>query len=185
MRYPLVLLFTTLLIGCPDGGYHPNYANATNYVVTKQQGVRTLGNVLVVVQPKDKTDALLTLIDQQVTTLDICLMGLGRPKVQRDWCGVLIPPDWYVSSCSNEQLVPSRVDPKLCEAKGLKIPEQCWWVTRPSVLCLCPCNFRAIIQDNYWIVTTPNLKLFKAELLRLVTGVSNVWTDEKLRMCLP
>jgi len=179
-----VILFTALLIGCPNGGYHPNYVNATDCKVEKSQGVRTPGSVLVVVSEKDNTLVLFALIDQQVGALDACLVGLGRPKVRRDWFGILIPPDWYESLCSNEQLVPSRADPKLCEAKGLTIPEACRWITHPSVLCPCPCNFRAIIQDNYWIVTAPNLKLFKAELLRLVTGVNNVWTDAKLRTCL-
>lgn len=182
MRY-LSFLFTTLLVGCPNGSYNPNYANATNYVVEKSQGTRTSGGVLVVAL-KDRNEILFAAIDRSVDELDVCLAKLGRKKVQRRWFGVLVPIDWYVSSCSGEQLVPSKANPALCEAKGLTIPEQCRWVAKPSSECPCPCNFRAVIQDDWWIVTAPNLKLFKAELLRLVTSVNNVWANETLRTCL-
>ena len=132
------------------------------------------------------TDAsLLDAIDAKVDQVEVCLAKqVPSVKVNRKWFGVYIPPDWYVSKCSGEQLIPSSVSYKLCEVKGLDIPTTCHMVTTPTASCPCVCNVRSVIQNNFWIVVTPNLKLFKAELIRLVSNVNNVWTDSQLQPCL-
>ena len=118
------------------------------------------------------------MIDEKVSELELCLntSGVLKGKIRRDWFGVLIPPDWYTSECTGEQMIPSRISYLLCEKKpGVKIPETC----------RCPCNVRSAIQDNWLIVTTPNLKLFKAELARLVLWPrhNNPWKDSRVSQC--
>jgi hypothetical protein len=90
---------------------------------------------------------------------------------------VFIPPDWYTSKCSGEQLVPSRIDFAGCAEKGVKLPKACQDtdLMKPTKECPCVCNVRAKVQDDWWIVTAPNLKLYKAELTRLVTGIYDPW----------
>ena len=129
--------------------------------------------------------SLLAMVDLRVDQVEECLARQKvATKINRKWFGVYIPPDWYVSKCSGEQLIPSVVDYRLCEAKGLIIPTVCHTVIKPTASCPCVCNMRSVIQDDFWIVTTPNLKLFKAELIRLVSNVNNVWVDPRLQPCL-
>jgi len=104
------------------------------------------------------------LIDKKVNEVEECL----HMSIDRDSFSVYIPDDWYISSCSGEQLIPSRVNPDLCRVKGIEIEEECEWVKYPNKKCPCPCNIRAGIQDDTVIITTPNLKLFKMPLVRML-----------------
>jgi hypothetical protein len=109
-------------------------------------------------------------VDKKVQELETCLMskGLIKERIRRDWFRVLVPADWYESKCSEDQLIPSKMNPTLCRVKGLVIAKECEWKTRPSAECPCVCNARAAIVDHVAVATGPNLKLFKAELARIV-----------------
>lgn len=190
----LFLIVAVLVWGlsnsCPQKHYPQLLANVTSYQINPADGRQTPGGVLVVGPKKDVTAEFIAGVDAKVQQLDICLQKAGFNPIKRKWFGVYVPADWYVSPCTGQQLIPSRADYKLCEAKldpdgnPIKIPEQCMGVTAPTMLCPCPCNFRATVQDNFWIVTAPDLHLFKTELTRLVTGVNAPWANERTKNCL-
>lgn len=177
-RLAQVLFIATLVwaASCPPR-YRGGFLNVTDYKVGR--GRRTPGGVLVVGDVPGER------VDQKVAELDACLRRAGFSAIRKKRFGVFVPPDWYVSKCSGEQLIPSRMPCRLCtEAKGLPLPQKCCGLAKPTLECPCVCNARAAIQDDFWIVTAPNLKLFKAELARLVTGVNNPWKDDRLHSCL-
>jgi hypothetical protein len=182
------LMAVLALPGCPSTGYPGGFYETTpQYKVKKSDAKPTPAGVLLIVKKSTQTFAELgALVDKKTAELEMCLLQSGalKKKIRRDWFGVFIPHDWYISKCSKEQLVPSRVSYKLCEAKGLKIEEECRFHTHPTEICPCVCNIRAGIHRNFWIVTGPNLKLFKAELARLVTNKNNPWVVEPIRKCL-
>jgi hypothetical protein len=185
------LLFTT---GCPPPSRYPgrNFQNVTLEPIKKSEAKPTPAGILLIVNKSQQsfTD-LAKLVDTKTTELEACLQknGVLAKKIRRDWFGVYIPKGWYVSTCSKEQLIPSRISYKLCEAKKhdgepIKIEEECRNHTHPTEICPCVCNVRAAIHYNFWVVTTPNFKLFKAELARLVTNQNNPWTNKKISSCL-
>ena len=176
----LVVVVVLVLPSCPTPGYHGYFTNVTRYTI-KPTTATPRG--IVVAGTSDAS--LLAVVDLKVDQVEECLVKQKVVvRVNRKWFGVHIPPDWYVSSCSGEQLIPSVVDYRLCEAKGLVIPTACHTVSKPTPSCPCICNMRSVIQDDFWIITTPNLKLFKAELIRLVSNTNNVWIDKRLQPCL-
>lgn len=179
-----ILIISTA--GCPATRYPGPFANVTKYKIPSKGGKLTPKGIRVIVPAKDDKPELYKQIDQKADELEACLLQTGalKKKLQRGWFGVYIPADWYVSACSKEQLVPSTVSYKLCEAKGLKIEEECRNHERPTSICPCVCNVRATIQNDYWVVTAPNLKLFKAELARLSTNQNNPWAVEIIQKCL-
>lgn len=126
-------------------------------------------------------------VDKLVDNLEACLMAAGELKapVRRHGFAVFVPPDWYVSKCSGEQLVPSLAACKLCRAKGLQIKDECCGLRRPTPACPCVCNFRATVQWGRIVVTAPNLKLFKAELARVVLYPkhNNPWATPAVAAC--
>ena len=84
---------------------------------------------------------------------------------------VKIPDDWELA-CANsaEQVLPRShtiyVPPdELCLAKGI--------IPTPE----CPCRWRAGLQDDDIIVTTPNFRVFKDPLIRMITGCNNPWVE--------
>jgi hypothetical protein len=176
----LLAIAALLLTACPQRGYGPWYfSNVTAYPVNRKAAKKTPGGVQYIAPTKDDTTAFRADLDAKVVALEKCL-GYA---VRRDWFLAYVPADWYVSKCSGEQLVPSLAPCKLCRDKGLVLPDKCCGVMKPTTACPCVCNFRAVLQGDY-VVTAPNLKLFSAELLRLVTGEINVWTKPELVKCL-
>ncbi len=191
-------LLVLFLVGC--GGdpvcYHNNYQTLKRYPVNFTQ-MTSMG--IGVDSTGQKVD--LAIIDRLTSQLDICLeksfkanptitselakkadcrTDVGVPRVRFDniyikTCfKVKVPNDWEYSKCyPEEQLLPISAPDALCEAKGLHpTPE-------------CPCRWRVETQDDYIIVSPPNLKLFKAELARMVTGCNNVWIVPQIIACLP
>jgi len=152
-----------LLSGCQqDYCYKNNYLSITNYPF--HSTISTTSGILVDDTYGFLADEDLRRIDTLVEELEEC-SGIS---IKRECFSILIPPDWYVSECSGQQLFPCRIDPQLCIDKGLTQED----------LDRCPCACRAIIQDDWIVVTTPNLRLFKAELARMVTGINNPWEAE-------
>jgi hypothetical protein len=181
MRVLLALgAIASLSAGCPQRGYGPWwYESVTDYRLPSTWS-RTPGGVrYATARPADDTPVLRASLDGQTEALETCL-GVA---IRRDWYSVYVPPDWYVSTCSGEQLVPSRMPCSLCRAKGLVIPDECCGQVRPTEACPCVCNARAILQGDT-VITAPNLKLYRAELVRLVTGAGNPWAVPELARCL-
>jgi hypothetical protein len=178
MRVLMALGAIALLsAGCPQRGYGPWwFADVTAYHI--QAPYRTPHGVRYWAPDKDMP-GLAERLDAQTEALETCLGA----TIRRDWFTVYVPPDWYVSTCSGEQLVPSRMPCSLCRAKGLVIPDQCCGVVRPTAECPCACNARAILQGDT-VITAPNLRLYRAELVRLVTGAGNPWLVPELARCL-
>lgn len=176
--------------GCPRTRYPRNYANVTSHKIDIDKAVRTPGGILTSGPAKDATAAWRDQVDLRVNRLDQCLQKAGFEPIRRKWFGVFVPPDWYTSPCTGQQLIPSRADYRLCEQKKdpdgnpIVMPVACRGVVQPTAACPCPCNFRSTIQDNFWIVTAPDLKLLKTELARLVTGVNAPWADKRMNGCL-
>lgn len=128
-------------------------------------------------------------IDLEIAYMEACL----EMTLKRDCFEVIIPPEIHVSSCSREQLFEcdiveanyryllaigyseevARERSDICRYdKGLETSDEC------------PCMCRATIQNENIIITTPNLKLFSAELARMMTGELNVYNNERTVACL-
>lgn len=157
LKYILPLV---LLCSCSQPGYDGYFLNVTDYSIKGDYEISPAGIKVYT----NGNDINLNDIDMKVLELEQCL----QMSIHRDWFSVYIPSDWYVSPCSGEQEIPSKVDPELCRAKGLIIEEECEWVDYPTEGCPCPCSARSTIQDNDVVITTPNLKLFKMPLARMV-----------------
>jgi hypothetical protein len=185
-----LLLVVIVAVGCPRTRYPVNFANVTDYRIDAKQAVLTPGGVATLGPARDNTAAWRDQVDLQVNQLDQCLRRAGFKPLRRSWFGVFVPDDWYVSPCTGQQLIPSRADYRLCEQKldpqgrPIVMPVVCRGVVRPTAACPCPCNFRATTQDNFWIVTAPDLRLLKTELARLSTGVNAPWVDARIKGCL-
>lgn len=173
-----------------EGGYPGYRGNITSYRVTPDR--RTPGGILVDDQSHlladDRIDAMTDAVEACLarspdawTPAQIiaghCLGPETRHSVRRDWFDVKVPPDWYVSPCTSEQLFPCDVDQDLCMTQKPELGE---WSERED----CPCACRGTVQGNRTIVTTPAAPLFKATLVKLVTGCYQPWAIEELRPCL-
>jgi hypothetical protein len=162
-----------LLLGCNEC-YPGGFLSLTNYKIGNY--ILTPGGIKVY---NNYTEVDLNLIDTKVDELEKCL-GV---EIHRSCFSVLIPDDWFVSSCSGEQMLPVAAPYKQCEDKGLYLEEKCRGLSRPTLECPCVCTYRVALQDDYFIVSPPNLKLFKVDLARLVTNVNNPWKDPNISKC--
>jgi hypothetical protein len=187
--WPMVVLTMLLLaLGCPGPGYPQNFQAVTAYPVAMSAAKTTPGGVRYIAPLKDDTPALRAQLDAKTAELETCLHQAGAGwHVHRDWFVVLVPPDWYVSACSGQQLVPSTPNCRLCiDQKGLPLPAKCCGLRVPTKECPCVCSMRAVVQPGRppAVVTAPNLLLYKDELARLVTGVNFPWGDPRISRCL-
>jgi hypothetical protein len=147
--------------------YCNNYLSFTNYNVDNYQ-YYTTNKGSIVYQSTFLDNEILESIDQKIDELEDCLeLSIKRTEIH-----ILIPNDWFISPCSGQQLLPYNAPEALCEQKGIKPTQDC------------PCMWRVALQDNWLIVTPPNLLLFKAELTRLVTGINNPWLNNEISKCL-
>lgn len=154
---------TILLIGCLTPCYHNDYANITNYEVISDTS--TPDGISV-----DSSGFLIDLneIDRLVTEFENCY-----GTVNRECLTVKVAPDWYVSECSGQQLFPCDIDEAICIEQKKVTPTK-----------ECPCNCRAMIQDENTIIVTPDLRLLQGELARMVSGFNNPWIEEETRKCI-
>lgn len=150
----LLILFCGLLLTCQEPCYYNSYLSITEYEedidLQTAKGIQVTSN---------NQEIDLIEIDRQVDALENCL----NQSIRRECFRILVAPDWYISKCSGQELFPCRMPIKVCEDKDIIITEEC------------PCNCRAIIQDENIIIVTPNLYLLRAELARMVTGINNPW----------
>lgn len=182
-----LVFFLCLLVylsACPQLHYNNFYLDVTHYKIDRNKGVRTAKGILVVRADAPVTPIFLQEIDRLTDQLDACLQTKGFKPIRRDWFSVFVPADWYVSACSGEQLVPSTPPCQGCYDKNLPIPPQCCGLAKPRLPdCPCVCNCRAVAQ-GFWLITVPNLKLFKAELCRISTNINSCWARPELVPCL-
>jgi hypothetical protein len=164
LRLILLLVSSILFIGCPDECYPGGFLSITHYNVGEYK--KSPGGIKVY---NDYHSIDLLLIDIKVEELESCL----NIKINRDCFAVLIPNDWFYSSCqTGEQLLPVEAPLQLCLDKDPTMPIECG------------CYWRVALQDDYYIVSPPNLKLLKAELSRLVTNENNPWASSEISRCL-
>jgi hypothetical protein len=160
----LLLLSNFLLTGCPDECYPGGFLSITHYKVESYK--KTLGGIKVY---NNFNQVDFSLIDTKVEELESCL----NIKINRCCFAILIPNDWFYSECqTGEQLLPIGAPRQLCLDKDPNMPIECG------------CYWRVALQDDYYIVTPPGLKLLKAELSRLVTNENNPWENPDIARCL-
>ena len=171
---------------------HYNYANQFNYETDFNQS--TPQGIALDLSGQDISPEL---IDRLVDEVEKCLVeNFGNPPVlppvvvqdaqcrgktfslpiDRGCLAVKIPNDWQISCDGTQQVLPISstvyVAPdELCEAKGLTVTPEC------------PCRWRAGIQDDYILVSTPSLYVFKDPLIRMITGCNNPWGHPALSQC--
>lgn len=106
-------------------------------------------------------------LDFLTDQLEACL----ERSIDRTSFIVKIPNDWSYSCDGTEEVLPfiSIVD-KSC--KGKDATEEC------------PCRYRAVLQEPNVVVVTPNLKLYRDALSRLLLDTSNTWNDPNIAGCL-
>ena len=165
-----------LVFGCAPcyDSYEPNY---TNYSVHRT-GISSLEYGLddpkgeldrvrldkIVEDVKDCVAAVLPLTPQEQQEGEC--MGTPTPEI-RSCLTVKDAPDWHWG-CNNQEQLFGSAPIASCEAKGLTPTADC------------PCEFRAIIQDNCTVITTPNMKILAGQLTTLFTGCTNAWTGRLL-----
>lgn len=93
-----------------------------------------------------------------------------HPEV-RSCLVIKVPQDWYVSTCTGNQLFRCNVPDQSCFDKGLAPTKQC------------PCACRASTQDDTAIITAPNLALYSTKVVELMTGCEYPWGVERLGYC--
>jgi hypothetical protein len=161
-----------LIAGCNKPCYP--YFNATDYTDFPVTAIKT-DTGLLVDDPNSELD--LDRVNRKITAVAECTkrvqltydqqvvsqcQAVSTGKVEA--CLVVkAAPQWRISPCTNEQVFSCDVPFASCAAKGQKLNPDC------------PCSCRAIIQDNGVIITTPNLKIFPAQLTTLLTGCYNPW----------
>lgn len=172
--FAVVFILTTVNCGidCYDAWY-PNYTKYGFKETTKTKlGIR-------VEDPNNELD--LDRLD--AITLDVidCLKGIKELTLAEQVdaeclrgyhfesdiksCFSVKVPEWHYSPCTpGEQLFQCSVGDGPCLFKGLTPTKEC------------PCLCRAMIEDNAMVLTTPNLKLYPAYLVTLLTGCNLPWT---------
>lgn len=85
---------------------------------------------------------------------------------------VKIPNDWSWSCYGEEQLLRDRAPDEGCIAKGFTIEESC------------PCKWRGGVQGDDTIIVTPNLRMFKEEAAKIITGCWYIYDMPKIVKCL-
>lgn len=161
-----VLLATLLIAACGGGiwshtfGYYldrePNYP-LTN-VVASPGGVQydnEVGDLLDVQQLDFLTDSLETCLER---------------SIDRSSFVVKIPADWTYNCDGTEEVLPFITPDRSCKGK--------------NATDACPCRYRAVLQEPNVVVVTPNLKLYRDALSRLLLNTSNTWGNPEISPCL-
>ena len=182
------LPFVLFIISCSGEEECPNYnfQNQFNYETSFSQvttsGIQVdfseqnLSLNLVDVLTKETEDCLTKnfpdkTISQNAYLEADCLVHKLIIPFNRNCFKVKVPNNWIWSCDRTQQLLPYAAPQKLCDDKGFSYDSNC------------PCRWRAGIQNSDTIVTTPNFKLYKEQLLKLTTSCNNIWNDLKLAEC--
>ncbi len=90
---------------------------------------------------------------------------------RRQCITVKVPNDWHLNCDKTEQVLPQDAPVGGCEEKG----------EHPSEVC--HCHYRAGLQNDQTIVTTPNMLVYKDPLIRIITGCGDPWHSPPLAKC--
>jgi hypothetical protein len=169
MKIIVNILLSVCIISCaPEYCYDNIFEGWTDYPVNPS--IQTPVLKIDVDFSGQKIDvATLLELDKQTQELLYCL---GKDNFDLGCLVIKIASNWYISPCSGEQLFPCNIPESSCKMKGVEPTKEC------------PCACRAVIQHHDVIITAPNLKLYKGELAKLVTGYWNPWAIEEIRKCL-
>jgi hypothetical protein len=183
MKIYAVLAIIVPFFGClpKDSCYRNWYRNGTNYRVTPD--VRTPEGIAI-----DTTGHQIDLnrVDSLTTALEQCL----ERTINRSCFAIYIVNDWYTSAVdAQQQVFTCSYGNGPCESKiesGRLLREN---VCRKPPNEPCPpgtyrCGCRGAIQDDFYIIVTPDLRMYTAELARMVTGVNNIWEIANIRQCI-
>lgn len=166
MKHIVTTLLLTLLYACAPAPWEQSYGyfldRSPSYSinpVASPGGVRydsEVGELLDVQQLDFLTDQL-----------EACL----ERSIDRSTFVVKIPADWTYSCDGTEEVLPFvSVFDKTCKGK--------------TATETCPCRYRAVLQEPNVVVTTPNLKLYRDALSRLLLNTSNTWGNPEISPCL-
>jgi hypothetical protein len=170
MRYWFVGF--ALILSCSPcyNSEEPNYTNYPVHVSARSNlgfGIDDPNNELdlsrldkIVGDVRSCVESLGQLTQNEVTQGN-CLTYYPEPVI-RPCLTVKTAPDWHWD-CSGKEQVFGQAPDASCEAKG------------ETPTAMCPCGFRAIIQDNCTIVTTPNMKILAGQLATLLTTCNDSW----------
>lgn len=160
-----IVIIALLLAGCPYGYGGRLFASVTAYKIRESTSwPRTAKGVRVA----NSTPAQRAEVDKRIDELEACL---GKP-IKRDWLSIYIATDSTVSPCTGQQLLPYPAPDRLCIAKGVTPTAEC------------PCRWRSAIQDGYYVIVTPDLRMLKQEVARLVLSINNPWRVPPVARCL-
>ena len=121
---------------------------------------------------EDEVKVDLEKIDDIVFETKECLEDLDY-DIDLSCLEIRVAGDWYWAHDDINQVFPCEIDQSLCDEKV---------ITGQLPLLNLKCACRATIQGEA-IIIPPNLGLLRSELVRLFTGINNVWTDEELKEC--
>jgi hypothetical protein len=151
----LLIVLTAMLAACQCFEcYDNNYTDITDYEVNED--AIHLVNGLQLDDPNCEVDFVDLM--HQIEYLDECI----EEDIRWACITVKVAPDWEVSPHTGAQLFPCERPESVCERKEGYLDEY-------------ECDCRAIIQDETTVITAPNLALFKAEIVRMVTGINDPW----------
>lgn len=189
----IVLLVLVMAAGCSSNPYAiDNYSDVTHYDIhydrQTAEGISVNGdlNLVTIDRLTDEVEACLASLypkgelPADVIRASSCIVSKYNPFIHREWIGVKLAPDWF-KGCYAEDY--SYVGPGNGEEIFHVLPDEQQSIDR---LCMdkgfvptpiCPCGVRAIIQGNSTIITAPNLHMYKAEIIRLISGCNNIWTS--------
>lgn len=135
----------------------------TAYVVTPT--LTTPEGVRVDPSGQELPPAYLAKVDRITDEAFACL-GLAHKPIT-----LKVASDWFLNCDKTQQVLPP--------VAGACDPNK-------DGDCQKPCagaHWRAFVQRDGAIVSTPSLYLYKDPLVRLLTGVQSIWTDPKLEPC--
>lgn len=175
----------TINFGCGGEQCKRNYFQThTNYKVNADQ--KTGSGIKVDTSGQDIS---LELIDQLTLEVELCLeeefpegklprevrieancLDDNFESLHRECIQIKIPNNWQYSCDGSQQVLQDEAPQYLCDQKGMSNSA-------------CTCNWRAAIQDEYTIIVTPSLYMYKDPLIRIITGCNNPWGHEKLAKC--
>jgi hypothetical protein len=164
--------WASLIFACSPC-YNSEEPNYTNYPVRTTShsalgfGIDDPNNELdltrldkIVGSVRDCIASLRELTDNEIAQGD-CITPTPIAEV-RSCLTVKTAPDWHLDCLGKEQVF-GNAPVASCEAKG------------ETPTASCPCEFRAIIQDNCTIVTAPNMKILAGQLATLMTTCNDSW----------
>jgi hypothetical protein len=167
MRHAVTtLLAAGMIAACAPAPWEQRYGyyldRSPDYVVNP---VVTLGGVRYDNEVGDLLDV--QQLDFHTDQLEACL----ERSIDRSSFVVKIPSDWTYSCDGTEEVLSfvSIVD-RTCKGK--------------TATETCPCRYRAVLQEPNIVIVTPNLKLYRDALARLILNTSITWDNPEISTCL-